>query len=369
MNSQQDRDVLPPQQNIHRQLIGRPVQSALAYFDGFVMSLRSNIIAWLLVWLCGCSVATQEPILPATTEVNLPAVGIFYQQSENQLANWCLQQDNECQLMAVDLNLIARQLENTGLFPLVTQNPGADYEFLLAGVQDDKQIIVDVLLAWQGIPLTTYQYRVPRERQSSFIAEFSKDLQLDVLRDDVFSSGYLAKTLKADDYASDLQVPSQVASFHLSHRLIYNDPFQGSVLTYHNPEFKNDRIEVSIYPIPSSNITDMPTAIAEETDKLRSNLVDFAKQHKLPPLSMTANTAIKWTQQGRQYQGFYLDASILSADTEPFYAAYFFFVEQDKIVRFTTTFPSELAINFVKETLPQMQVPAESVFMAKLRRP
>lgn len=358
---------MPDLQNIHRQFARRLVQSVF-YFQR-IMTLRTNILAWLLICLCGCSLAVQEPELPSASEINLPAIGIFPQQPDNELSDWCHQQAEPCHITPIHLIDIAQQLQDSGGFPLVSEQPGADYEFLLASARNDNHIFVHVLLAWQGLPLHTYKYQFKAAQNPYIDVALTKALLKDVRQDNAFSASYLAKALNADNYTADLWAPAQIASFYLSHKRVYNDPFQGSVLTYNNPDFNGDKVEVSIYPIPASDLSNRAALIAEETNKLRDNLFEFARQHQLPPLTMTADTSINWTQQGQDFQGYYLDASIISPDSEPFYAAYFFFIQQDKIVKFTTTFPSGIAMNFVKQALPQMQIPEESAFMARLRRP
>ncbi|GAA0358713.1 hypothetical protein GCM10009092_23650 [Bowmanella denitrificans] len=335
------------------------------------MLTRLFLAAWLLVLLGGCAANRDEVIPPLSAQVNFPAIGLFNQLPGNRLESWCDQQQKrqhaDCQAGTLELTQLQSRLADSGLFPLITLEAGADYELLLSSAQiEDHKVRAELILAWRGILLHRYEYQVDTTEASAKIVRL---LIADMLQDKVFSSGYLAGALESDNYEKDLQAPAKVANFQLSHRLTYNDPFQGSILTYKDPAYSSDRIEVSVYPIPSSDLSNTPAIIEEETAKLRGNLSDFAKQHNLPPLTMSQDKMLDWTQQSKQFQGYYLDASIVSRDTEPFYASYFFFIQQDKIVRFTTTFPSDLAMNFVKEALPQMAIPGESAFMAKLRKP
>ncbi|GAB3025714.1 hypothetical protein [Bowmanella dokdonensis] len=335
--------------------------------------------------MAGCS--SQPELLPELSiqeskklqqEQNLPAISLFYRIHSEALSRECEESRqslaSHCQENALDASHYQAGFEGTNLFPLVMlEESGPDYELILTTASfygPQSEMKAELLLAWRGILLKEYRYSLPLAEGLDSPQQLADQLVSyfvsDALSEGVFGSGYLARTLKSDDYEVDLKAPNQVSNFKLSKRLVYNDPLEGSTLTYQDPDFDNDRIEVSVYPIPTSDLSNLPGIIEDETDKLRKNLTSFAREHSLPPLFMSEDILVNLQVQGREINGYYLDASIESS-AEPFYASYFFFIQHDKIVKFTTTFPSSFAMDFVKQALPQMQIPSESPFMSRLR--
>lgn len=330
----------------------------------------------LLVAACS-STSEQTQMPPVANEKELPALGIFLQSSAPDLQKTCERKSarQDCAVNALALELFQQSLQQTALFPVVVaEQAGADYELLISSIsylENRNKVQARFTLTWRGLPLKQYEYKISRsgERNNrAFAGELVSHFLQDALKQKVFSPGFLAHNLKSEDYEDDLKAPQQVSNFSLSERRIYNDPLEGSTLTYRDPSYSNDKIEVSVYPIPTSDIGDTEAILEEETEKLRDNLTDFATDLNLPPLHMTEDMLLSWNMMDKQFSGYYLDAKIEKDGLEPFYASYFFFVQEDKIVKFTTTFPSRFALDFVKQTLPRMSVPGESAFISNLRR-
>lgn len=325
----------------------------------------------LLITGCAQNLDRLNPV--AST---LPALNFYYVPPSKTLLRQC--QDaalpgDQCHANILPKAAYLHELQHKGQFAWVGEDEDTDYLLTLstAGTEKTPWLVAEMVLSWRGMPIQSYQLRrqasyskVPAEASSATLVE--RFLAL-AQKDAVFGASFLAQRLNSEDYNEDLQVPARVSAFELRDKVVYNDPLQGSMLTYQDPQYGEDRIEVSVYPIPTSDISDTPQVLHNEANKLRANLHGFVKRHQLPPLSMTENKLLRWQAKDKEFSGYYLDASIESSDKEPFYAAYFFFVREDKIVKFSTTFPASFAMDFVKEALPQMQVPQESVFLSKLR--
>ncbi|MDF2179689.1 hypothetical protein P2G88_15670 [Aliiglaciecola sp. CAU 1673] len=330
-----------------------------------------SVLALALV--AGC---TTTPEASKALTQNLPALSFYYVPPGKTLLRQC--QDmalagEQCVGNTLASSVYQKALQDSGKFPWVGQDENTDYLLTLAtaGTEKTPWLSAQMVLSWRGIPIQsyilkrqpTYSAWTPEEASARLIERF-----LDQVNEDgLFSASFLANKLGSEDYEDDFHAPDRVSAFELKDKVIYNDPLQGSMLTYQDPQFGADRIEISVYPIPTSDIKDTPAVLSSEANKLRANLNGFVERHKLPPLLMTENKPLSWHAKDKEYKGYYVDAVIDSTDTDPFYAAYFFFVQEDKIVKFTTTFPASYAMDFVKETLPQMQVPQESVFLSKLR--
>lgn len=336
------------------------------------------VAPFLAFLLTACSSTSgQFRMPPIANEKALPALGIFFQPTVPQMHRTCerKQARQNCEVNALSLELFQQSLQQTALFPVVMlKQAGADYELLISSLsysEKHNKVQARFTLTWRGLPLEKYDYTVSRtggRDDAAFAGELVSQFLQDALKQKAFSPGFLARNLKSEDYEDDLKAPQQVSNFSLSERRIYNDPLEGSTLTYRDPSYSNDKIEVSVYPIPTSDIDDTQAILEEETEKLRDNLTDFATDLNLPPLHMTEDIKLSWNMMNREFSGYYLDAKIEKDGLEPFYASYFFFVQEDKIVKFTTTFPSRFALDFVKQALPRMSVPGESVFISNLRR-
>ncbi|GGD71539.1 hypothetical protein GCM10011357_28230 [Lacimicrobium alkaliphilum] len=304
-------------------------------------------------------------------------MGVFYKDATTELQRICERKParQNCRINDLDPALFQQSLQQTALFPMViADEAGADYELLITSLsyrEKRNKMQARVTLAWRGLPLRNYEYiisRTGKRDDAAFAGELVSQFLQDAIKQKAFSPGFLAHNLKSEDYEDDLKAPEQVSNFSLSERRIYNDPLEGSMLTYRDPSFSNDKIEVSVYPIPTSDIEDTHAILEEETEKLRDNLTDFATDLNLPPLHMTDDIRLSWNMMDKEFNGYYLDAKIEKDGLEPFYASYFFFVQEDKIVKFTTTFPSRFALDFVKQALPRLSVPGESPFISNLRR-
>ncbi|WP_141096169.1 hypothetical protein [Lacimicrobium sp. SS2-24] len=332
----------------------------------------------LALMLSACAVTdTQVQMPPVTQNTDLPALGVLSQTTSSDLNKTCqrMAARHHCQVDAIGAEAFQQSLQQTGLFPIVLlKQPGADYELLISSLSyTDKRNRVQArfTLTWRGLPLKKFDYSLSRNGardDQAFASELVSHFLRDALAQQVFSPGFLAHNLNSEDYEDDLKAPQQVSNFSLSERRIYNDPLEGSMLTYRDPSFSNDKIEVSVYPIPTSDIGNTDAILEEETEKLRDNLTDFVTDLNLPPLQMSEDIQLSWNMLNKQFKGYYLDAKIEKEGIEPFYASYFFFVQEDKIVKFTTTFPSRFAMEFVKQALPRMSVPGESPFISNLRR-
>lgn len=338
----------------------------------------TQVAPLLLLLVAGCSsMPQQDPLPPIANAKELPALGVFYQAAAMDMQRACerMPAHQHCQVNALDPALFQQSLQQTALFPVVVlKEAGADYELLISSLSytgKRHRVQARFTLTWRGLPLKSYEYTMSRSGErddTAFAGELVSQFLQDALKQKAFSPGFLAHNLKSEDYEDDLKAPEQISNFSLSERRIYNDPLEGSMLTYRDPSYSNDKIEVSVYPIPTSDIEDTHAILEEETEKLRDNLTDFVTDLNLPPLQMTDDIRLSWNMLDKKFSGYYLDAKIEKDGVEPFYAAYFFFVQEDKIVRFTATFPSRFALDFVKQALPRMSVPGESAFISNLRR-
>jgi hypothetical protein len=77
---------------------------------------------------------------------------------------------------------------------------------------------------------------------------------------------------------------------------------------------------------------------------------------------------LQWNIGDKSYKGYYLSADAEDAHEQKIYASTYIFVLNDKYIKFTATFPANIATDFIKQAVPYIKVPQESILMAELRK-
>lgn len=184
----------------------------------------------------------------------------------------------------------------------------------------------------------------------------------------VFSARYLFTALKASDYFTQMTLPEAIGDFVRQDTQLYHDPFKGVISRYLHPQYDSAMLDVTVYPVLAANIDTPTTALAAELeqDKLQAQAVSSDKGMTLDdhggiqPFIIGAGDS---SQEGRVLQ---LAASAEHAET--LFASTYVFRQQDKIIKFTTTFPRHVADPLIAQALPEIVVPGPSRLMSEIRR-
>ncbi|MCU7555689.1 hypothetical protein OCL06_13920 [Alteromonas sp. ASW11-19] len=191
---------------------------------------------------------------------------------------------------------------------------------------------------------------------------------LEVSEARVFSARFLFSALKASDYFTQMTLPQSIGEFVRQDTQLYHDPFKGVISRYLHPQYDSAMLDVTVYPILAANFQTPPAALdAElEQDKLQAQAVTLDKGMTLDDHGGIQPIVIPGAQTMEEGRVLQLAASADREET--LFASTYVFRQQDKIVKFTTTFPRHVADPLIAKALPEIIVPGPSRLMTEIRR-
>ena len=178
---------------------------------------------------------------------------------------------------------------------------------------------------------------------------------------------------KPSNYDTPDLAPQFTDDFILMEKRIFEHPALGTMLRYLDQSNPNDNITVYIYPTDTLAWDDpLPLINAE----LQRSLVEIdhavAKGHYK---SRAQATISEFTVNGEHqtYVGKKAQLNIVNRRNETYYSDIFIFLQQDKFIKFRTSFNGEhshfwTGDDIVNSILPELNVPPESPFMKQVRR-
>ena len=229
-----------------------------------------------------------------------------------------------------------------------------------------QSIHSEITIQWRGFALNTYHTSSPftdGDALSKIATQVFKRWQNHAAVVGIFSRDFLYSSLKASDYRNELILPSQLGEFFLEDTQLYADPFRGAVARYRHPRFENAILDVNVSPILS------PLAQANKQWLLNQIYEDFKRAEKV---SESRNLVFGVDENVSpitlaESEGHYFSVHAIDEFEEPLYAATYLFRQEDKLVKFTSSFPHSVAIHLIEEVLTTLKVPGESELMLQMR--
>ena len=174
------------------------------------------------------------------------------------------------------------------------------------------------------------------------------------------------------DYDKDLKAPITTNEYALKDKQVFENPSLGAMLKYENRDYPEDTVTVYVYPINAITWDDKNAIIQDELLYALGD-VDAAIEYgyyksRTPELI----SDFSFNTQNREFQGKKAEFTIITKNDVPLYSDVFMFIAEDKYIKFRTSF-DKCSINrsmgdeTVKSLLPQIKVPAESIYMKELR--
>ena len=371
----------------------------------------AGVLFAFLFALSGC--ATTENHNLAEFESNdkgsLPEISFFYSWPSDALRNECRQFDessvmNHCLINNISGYEYFDSLRRTKMFQKVKlADEQTEYQveyatawmhgenaadiskaavagatLLMVPVSMEKQIKAEVNVYWRGkvIEQLTYDlphvstlslFHDPQAGNRNFTDTLTSHFLKDVQEKQIFTPQFLSKKLNSSDYETRLQAPEASGDFALAGKFIYNSPFLGASLRYHHKQFADDYIDVFVYPVKKASWEDSAAVIKQELAFIRKEIDIVKKEQAWLSAEFGEDIAFAWQYEGQDFQGFYFDGVIQRQDEEESYTSTYAFIKKDKVIKFRTTFPAQFSMAFVKHIMSEIEVPEESVFMAKIR--
>lgn len=350
------------------------------------------ILIGICLTACQATVKENTKIVLQTNQV-LPEVSFFASYLSDDVAQQC-QQFNQrpsiqkCVEDPLDPELYWSALKASAMFEQVhLSKDNQDYEILVSSAgftrgdrnQAHKQkIVAEISVTWRNIELKQYKYELPLQISNDETADLAvkgEFAQLLVSRfmqqaqvDGLFSAEFIYAKLQASDYQHELSIPENISDFQFSQKHQFSDPLQGVMVRYLHPKYVGDVIDLYVYPIANASWSDAKLSIKQELDKVSGEMRSVANSQQMAALNIGDMQELQWNIADKNYKGYYLSADAEDAHEQKIYASTYIFVLNDKYVKFTTTFPANIATDFIKQAVPHIKVPQESILMAQLRK-
>jgi len=250
--------------------------------------------------------------------------------------------------------------------PSELADSGAFYRWFSDKEEVLSSIHSEFTVQWRGFALDTYAISSAVNENSDYerlAARLVARWLAHASTVGVFTRDFLYSALKASNYRDDLQLPKQLGEFYLEDMQLYPDPFLGAIARYRHPMFSEALFDISISPIMKQlqqvSFATFEQVLNEEFFRAQ----DIANQRKYQLVVDAPITPLN----GINGNGAYFAVHAVDEFNEPLYAATYVFRQKDKLVKFTSTFPHQVALPIVEKALSEIKVPSESELMKELR--
>ncbi|WP_144394277.1 hypothetical protein [Pleionea sediminis] len=185
------------------------------------------------------------------------------------------------------------------------------------------------------------------------------------------SGSKIASNLKSSDYKNQLTYPKATESLHFLDQQIFENPMWGTHLRYEYLYYPDDRFDVFVYPIAESDWSDSQRVAKEELTRALQE-IRLAEKHGY--INKMRDIQQDSVQLG-DAKGAKATFEFTDRDGEVLISHAYVFTRKDKFVKFRFSFfkgdgSAELpdANEFAKDLLSELEVPAESPYMATMRK-
>lgn len=283
---------------------------------------------------------------------------------------------------AISPESFIEELSKSGEFSnLLPYGEGNDYELLIANVgvapgehEGDAKQFAEFTLQWRGIEIDSkaFDSKVIKNDSSSQDSHYAKsEAHLLVYRwlehvkqTGLFTSQFLFQALEASNYDVALEVPDTIGEFTKLDTQLFSDPFSGAITRYTHPDFEDALVDVTVYPFLSQLALEESVLLPKQ---LENDLQKASVTAELQQLTLSqVNPASHYTVNS-VVSGWRLGLSATSEVSPTIFATTYVFKQEDKIVKVSTTFPSDFSDTIVNQLIVQIKVPQESEMMKKVR--
>ncbi|MBY6186123.1 hypothetical protein KUV89_05760 [Marinobacter hydrocarbonoclasticus] len=375
-----------------------------------MMHGRLTLLPLAAALLAGCVTDPAKNVAEYDDNVTLryPSLSLYQTQLPPEQLSECREYDqssalNYCLVNDIDGYSFVDSIRDSRLFEQVyAGQEGGEYELyistaryksegaeeiaaaafsgatlLLVPTEMSSTVKANLTLAWREIPIKTYQYELPHVHTLSLFhdpnasdSNFAKSLfshfMKDAQQDDAFSQQFLQQALSSSNYSSELTLPQQIHDFSRLDTVIQRDPLQGVDTWYQHPDYSDDQIHLNIRPIPRTEWDEMEAVLVQALTKAQKSVEIEAMEQQFNDVQIQDVTFVSSTQKA--LPGAYLSVSMTDNTGEPLHRSIFVYANEDKLIQFTTNFPPKWATPRITEAVDAIEVPGESLFIAKLRQ-
>jgi len=374
-----------------------------------------NILTFaaLLLFISGC-VSTNKTVIASydlSTNYSYPEISIYSESPSSELKNKCQKfaeksTFNHCYMNEIDTPLYKRFFDESKLFRNVSlAGKNTEYAITIATTNLDQEtaselsmaalsgaslmlipmineqkINVEISVFWQSIQIKQYNYQLPhitqlslfnsqQEADEDFANSVVSHVIADIQKDKLLTSSFLTTFLESSDYEKDLVTPQNISSFESVEQFLYNNPLLGTVITYANPNFYSDKIDLYVYPIRQVELNNQAALLARESQNIKTEFDAVAKQLEWTNIHFSAIKPLEVSGNDYAIKGIYFEGDYQQKLGEKAFTSVYLFKLKDKFVKFRASFPERFITKHIKEIISQIKVPDESIFMKNLRNP
>ncbi len=174
------------------------------------------------------------------------------------------------------------------------------------------------------------------------------------------------------NYDKELLAPAVIDEYALKKKEVFEEPSLGAMLRYENRDFPEDNITVYIYPISAVSWEDQGSVLASELSNAVTEIDAAVKYGYYQSRTAELLSDYSFGSKGKEFKGKKAELTLTAKNGTLFYSGVYIFLAEDKYIKFRTSFDSRSAKSsmgdaVVKNLLPQLKVPSESIYMKKLR--
>ena len=264
----------------------------------------------------------------------------------------------------------------------------SEYEVLIGNAViniDEKtqegELVFEITTVWRQVPIDDLTLRqiTPlsnvEQTARNLLSQWSRHIQ----RNKVLEATKIYQVLGASDYSTELSVPRTIGDFRQQQSAVYRDPLLGSVTRYSHPRFDSAIVDISVYPFSpfagksthenaSTNVVnDKQSRLHAEMENELAQIRQSIASAKIQDYSISSIHPAAITVNGSVLNGLRLEV-LLHTQTDPQYSTQYIFEQNDKVIKLTGNLPEFMMEKIVTESLPQIKVPTESLFMRTLRQ-
>lgn len=382
------------------------------------MIIRLFPLILIVTALTACSSVNELSMIEYNAEPQrrMPPVTVFLKRPSDEFRQDCEDFDkrsllHHCQMHMVALEKLHQEFQNSGAFESVLYaNNDTDYRLLITTARynfeggDDlgsavlagatlmlapmvvsMDIKVNVGLYWHGVELDTFEYEIPFKQRLSLLtanqdheADIARSVSSHILHDlqarpQLFEPSYLARKLEATDYENSLRTPLDVGDYRRDFLYVFNHPFRGAQVRYVHPTNPDDYADLFIYPVRSAHWQRPAELLEREAANVRKEMELVGRENGQGGPTFGADQPLRWELGTGELGLRYFEAEFTDPLENGYVSRTYLAIVEDKFFKVRHTAPlgqsdREEADRVVMGLLKTIQVPSESLFMAKIRR-
>lgn len=254
----------------------------------------------------------------------------------------------------------------------------SEYEVLIGNAQfknkaGETTLTLEISTVWRSVPLDEHTFTgvIYKHNIDATARLLLSDWVEHLAKNEVLDARKIHTVLQASNYEEDLITPAKIGDFVKLDTAIYRDPLAGSLTRYTHPNFNDAILDVIVYPL-----SPFPLANGEvtQTNNLANELKNESEQIKARLLSAHIDDYLisevepaTVSYMGKHIAGHQIEVT-LNAESVPVYSTQYIFMQNDKIIKLSGNVPKFMMQQLVQDSLPNITVPAESIFMQRMRQ-